>query len=412
MAEAEPAPLRIAVGSKNPVKLAAVRQAFFRAFPYRPLVCVGHDVPSGVPDQPWGRDETQSGALQRARGACMAETGADYAVGIEGGVEEGNYGLRSVAYVAIRRGRDLRMSVEHTASFVLPPRVERLVRGQEPGHGKLELGAACDLVFNETNSKQQGGTVGAVTRGLLDRTAYYEQAVVCALAPFLHDDSGLYNAPWPQRRRAGPRACGACAGPGGDAAAAASRRRLRARGRPVAGAAPAESRARRAGGRRHRPHSRRRRRRSEAARDCYNASLVCPDPPPGATDNDHQHSQTLHQGNQMPPRSGRKDSLRCLGASRGRSSDPRPLRGIPRFFDGEETPGAHSDGSALATAATGRTCARRRAAAAAPRRTGACARREEGESRAAAPALNTPSARVIRSTGRSGILETNTHVSS
>ena len=121
----EPAPLRVAVGSKNPVKVAAVRQAFFRAFPDRPLVCVGHDVPSGVPDQPWGRDETQSGALQRARGACMAETGADYAVGIEGGVEEGNYGLRSVAYVAIRRGRDLRMSVEHTASFVLPPRVAR-----------------------------------------------------------------------------------------------------------------------------------------------------------------------------------------------------------------------------------------------------------------------------------------------
>ena len=193
MAEAAPATLRIAVGSKNPVKLAAVRQAFFRAFPDRPLVCVGHDVPSGVPDQPWGRDETQSGALQRARGACMAETGADYAVGIEGGVEEGNYGLRSVAYVAIRRGRDLRMSVEHTASFVLPPRVARLLRGQEPGHGKLELGAACDLVFNETNSKQQGGTVGAVTRGLLDRTAYYEHAIVCALAPFLHDDSGLYS---------------------------------------------------------------------------------------------------------------------------------------------------------------------------------------------------------------------------
>ena len=51
MAEA-PAPLRVAVGSKNPVKLAAVRQAFFRAFPDRPLVCVGHDVPSGVSDQP------------------------------------------------------------------------------------------------------------------------------------------------------------------------------------------------------------------------------------------------------------------------------------------------------------------------------------------------------------------------
>ena len=36
--------------------------------------------------------------------------------------------------------------------------------------------------------------MGAVTRGLIDRTAYYEHAVVCALAPFLHDDSGLYDA--------------------------------------------------------------------------------------------------------------------------------------------------------------------------------------------------------------------------
>ena len=192
MAEA-PAPLRIAVGSKNPVKLAAVRQAFFRAFPDRPLVCVGHDVPSGVSDQPWGHDETRKGAFGRQSGALRAETGADYAVGIEGGVVDVFDGLRSVAYVAIRRSRDSWESVEHTASFKLPPRVERLLRGQEPGHGKLELGAACDLVFNETNSKQRGGTVGAVTRGLLDRTAYYEHAIVCALAPFLHDGSGLYN---------------------------------------------------------------------------------------------------------------------------------------------------------------------------------------------------------------------------
>ncbi|CAH0373565.1 unnamed protein product [Pelagomonas calceolata] len=205
MAEAEPAPLRVVVGSKNPVKLAAVRQAFFRAFPDRPLVCVGHDVPSGVSDQPWGHEETRLGALERVTGARRADTGADYAVGIEGGVVDTGagdglrsvpyvaMGLRSVAYVAIFRSRDMEGSLEHTASFKLPPRVERLVRGREPGHGKLELGAACDLVFNETNSKQRGGTVGAVTCGLLDRTAYYEHAVVCALAPFLHDDSGLYD---------------------------------------------------------------------------------------------------------------------------------------------------------------------------------------------------------------------------
>jgi inosine/xanthosine triphosphatase len=194
MAEAAPAPLQVVVGSKNPVKLAAVRQAFFRAFPDRYIAFAGRDVPSGVRDQPWGHEETWKGATQRARGALLAETGADYAVGIEGGVVQAGDGLRSVAYVAIRRSRDMRGSLEHTASFKLPPRVARLLFGQEPGHGKLEMGAACDLVFNETNSKQQGGTVGALTRGVIDRTAYYEQTVVCALAPFLHDDSGLYDS--------------------------------------------------------------------------------------------------------------------------------------------------------------------------------------------------------------------------
>ncbi len=193
MAEAAPAPLQVVVGSKNPVKLAAVRKAFLRAFPDRYIAFAGRDVPSGVSDQPWGHAETRWGAIRRQGGALRAETGADYAVGIEGGVVEGNGGLQSIAYVAICRSRDMRPSVEHTASFRLPPRVARLLRGEEPGHGKLELGAACDLVFKATNSKQQGGTVGAVTRGLIDRTTYYEHAVVCALAPFLHDDSGLYD---------------------------------------------------------------------------------------------------------------------------------------------------------------------------------------------------------------------------
>ena len=192
---AEVPPLRVVVGSKNPVKVAAVRKAFFQAFPDRVLVCVGHDVPSGVSDQPWGHAETQQGAVQRARGArFMGDGEAHYAVGVEGGVVEvAGGGLKSIAYIAIFEGGG-RVSVEHTASFALPPRVARLLKGEEPGHGKLELGAACDLVFNATNSKQQGGTVGALTRGLLDHTAYYEHALLCALAPFLHDGSGLYAA--------------------------------------------------------------------------------------------------------------------------------------------------------------------------------------------------------------------------
>ena len=60
----------------------------------------------------------------------------------------------------------------------------------------LRLGDADDAVFSDSNSKQKGGTVGKVTRGMIDRTAYYEHALHLALVPFLHEESfpGLYDS--------------------------------------------------------------------------------------------------------------------------------------------------------------------------------------------------------------------------
>ena len=52
---------------------------------------------------------------------------------------------------------------------------------------------APQLVFSDINSKQKGGTVGKVTNGLIDRTAYYEHALCCALAPFMHEETQLYS---------------------------------------------------------------------------------------------------------------------------------------------------------------------------------------------------------------------------
>jgi len=57
----------VAVGSTNPVKLAAARAVLSRAAPDLRVEAVA--VPSGVPDQPWGDDETIRGALARARAA-------------------------------------------------------------------------------------------------------------------------------------------------------------------------------------------------------------------------------------------------------------------------------------------------------------------------------------------------------
>jgi non-canonical (house-cleaning) NTP pyrophosphatase len=56
----------------------------------------------------------------------------------------------------------------------------------------MELGHADDLVFKAQNSKQQGGSVGLLTHGLVTRETYYEQALLLALIPFLNEE--LYPA--------------------------------------------------------------------------------------------------------------------------------------------------------------------------------------------------------------------------
>ena len=194
LAEAEP--LLVAVGSTNPVKVASATAAFAKAFATAKVAATGYDVASGVSDQPHGDEETRTGACTRARAALEADAAADYGVGLEGGVVEAACepgGLESVAWMAVVRRRDGRLSVSRTASFLLPPRVTRLLRGLEPGFRKLELGDADDVVFKDVGSKRKGGAIAKVTHGLLDRSAYYEHALICALVPFVHDDSGLYD---------------------------------------------------------------------------------------------------------------------------------------------------------------------------------------------------------------------------
>lgn len=74
-----------------------------------------------------------------------------------------------------------------TSSFFLPHVIRDLVLIDG-----LELGAADDKVFGTQNSKQAAGAVGQLTKGVIDRTAYYEQAVILAFIPFQWSD--LYGA--------------------------------------------------------------------------------------------------------------------------------------------------------------------------------------------------------------------------
>lgn len=167
---------KVIIASTNPVKIDAARLGFEAMFAGEEFHFQGVDVPSGVSHQPMTDAETLTGARTRAGNAHTAHPGADFWVGIEGGVEDSVRGMHAFAWVVIL-GRDL-TGEARTGTFQLPPEISRLVRQG------VELGHADDLVFQRSNSKQKDGAIGILTDGLIDRTAYYVHAVLLALVPF------------------------------------------------------------------------------------------------------------------------------------------------------------------------------------------------------------------------------------
>ncbi|MFD2036492.1 inosine/xanthosine triphosphatase [Belliella marina] len=173
----------IIVGSKNPVKINSTDIGFHQAFDSAFLV-EGLNVSSEVSDQPVGDEETYLGANNRAKNAKLVFPEADYWVGIEGGVDEVNGEMHAFAWVVVldRKGKTGKAK---TATFYLPSVVTELVKGG------MELGMADDQVFSRENSKQGNGSVGILTKGVVNRKEYYSQAVILALIPFLNES--IYN---------------------------------------------------------------------------------------------------------------------------------------------------------------------------------------------------------------------------
>lgn len=99
--------MKLAVGSKNPVKLAAVESVFRVHFPEAKVV--GVEVASGVRTQPKSKEEIYQGALNRANNALRKVCTARFGVGIEGGIHLypfGGLNNRWWLYVIARVGKE------------------------------------------------------------------------------------------------------------------------------------------------------------------------------------------------------------------------------------------------------------------------------------------------------------------
>lgn len=173
--------LIVSVGSKNPVKIQAVESAFESFWPELDLKVVGHDVASGVSNQPMSDEESRKGATNRAKAALAAEEQAAYGVGLEGGLQDIDGRWTDTQWVVIvnRAGKT---GVGQSVRVQVPDKMMKLI------HDGMELGDVIDQVFQQTNMKQAGGYMNEVTRGLINRQQQGFGAVVTALAPFAYPD--------------------------------------------------------------------------------------------------------------------------------------------------------------------------------------------------------------------------------
>ena len=167
---------KVIIASKNPVKINSTKIGFEKMFPNNNFEFESISVPSGVSDQPRDSQETMLGASNRANNASSVATDADYWVGIEGGIEKSGKEMGSFSWIVIRS--DDIVGKARTGTFFLPLKIVELI-----DNGK-ELGEAGNIVFEQTNLKQKGGSVGLLTDDVVDRTKFYSEAVVLALIPF------------------------------------------------------------------------------------------------------------------------------------------------------------------------------------------------------------------------------------
>lgn len=175
--------MKVLVGSTNPVKIEATRDAFSNYFDS--VDVIGVKVDPKVPKQPIEED-TFRGAHNRAvelkRTNDVEKLGAEFFVGIEGGITKRHSRWFDFGAVCVMDNQG-RVGFGTSAHFELPKRVvERLL-----DHGD-ELGDVMDTITNEKNIKQKAGAVGFFTKNIVDRKALYVHGIVMALAPFMNKD--------------------------------------------------------------------------------------------------------------------------------------------------------------------------------------------------------------------------------
>jgi len=170
--------MKINVGSKNPVKIEAVKEAFNLFF--KDVNVKGFYVTSRVSPQPKNLEEITLGAKNRAIN-CFNK--CDYGVGLEAGIFEMNNsitGYIDVNCCVIYNGKRV-VGVGLSPGFEYPFYViNKIFRDG------LEVGEIFDELMGDENIKQKQGAVGILSHNKYSRKDFIKAGIIMALFPLLN----------------------------------------------------------------------------------------------------------------------------------------------------------------------------------------------------------------------------------
>lgn len=171
--------MKVAVGSKNPVKVNATKNILEKI--YGEVEVISVDVDSEVPHQPFGMNETIQGAINRAKNAYSDDF--DISVGIESGLMETPNSITGYIDLQWCAVFDLdKITLGVSAGFEYPPSViEDVLKGKE-------VGDVMDKVTGVDNLGQKTGAVSYLSKGMLNRTENTEQCVLTAMIPRMNKE--------------------------------------------------------------------------------------------------------------------------------------------------------------------------------------------------------------------------------
>ncbi len=171
---------RIVVGSMSPIKLRAVQLALERIGLDADVV--GLEVASGVPEQPYGRQQTLEGAANRARAALEACRKGEYAIGIENGLVPSGPHVLDMAYVVIYAPPARRL-VRRSLGIPVPPEVVEAALSSRPARTAGDIEA-------ERSGADPHDPHRAWSKGMTDRETILVNVLYPALLAATVDEEG------------------------------------------------------------------------------------------------------------------------------------------------------------------------------------------------------------------------------